>query len=308
LDAIKGSLVALVTPMSRSGHIDREAVAAIVDRQLRAGTAAIVVAGTTGEAATLSVKEQSQLITDIVDLCRGKIPVVAGIGANSTHEAIELASMARDSGAACGLSVVPYYVRPNQDGMVRHFEAIARAAGLPQILYNIPSRTGADMNDQTVAALAMDPLVIGIKDATGDMARASRLVAMVPPGFSCYSGDDSTSLAYMLLGGHGTISVAANVVPGTIASLCAFALGNDILTARALNTRLLPLYRALSVDTNPMPVKYALVCLRMIEEGIRLPLVSLAEDKRAEVDAVIEELAIWCRDCHLSRADGGTRA
>lgn len=308
MDVIKGSIVAIVTPMLRSGEVDNEAVAAMMEQHLHAGTAAVVVAGTTGEAATLTVREQSQLITYIVDLCGEKIPVVAGIGSNSTHEAIELAAMARDSGAVCGLSVVPYYVRPNQDGMRRHFEEIAQLTGLPQILYNIPSRTGVDMRDETVASLATDPRVIGIKDATSDMARVSRLLTMVPQGFGCYSGDDSTALAYMLLGGHGTISVAANVAPRAIAELCALALSNDVPAARTLNTKLLPLYRALSVDTNPIPVKYALVYLRAIEDVIRLPLVPLSEDKRAEVNAIISNLPNWCLEAQREPTVDGARA
>ncbi|PCE30850.1 4-hydroxy-tetrahydrodipicolinate synthase [Burkholderia ubonensis] len=304
MNVVQGSLVALATPMSGAGQIDYEALAEIIEQHVAAGTAALVVAGTTGESATMSAQEQAHLVQHVVDRCRGRMPVVAGVGANSTHEAIELSQMARDAGASSGLSVVPYYVRPNQEGMRRHFETVAVATDFPQILYNIPSRTGADMHDATVVALAKDPRIVGIKDATSDLARAARLFEQLPPGFGCYSGDDATTLAYMLLGGHGTISVAANVAPRAMARLCSLALDGEVGAARALNAKLLPLYEALSIDTNPIPVKYMLARLGWMPDGIRLPLVPLAADKRARVDAILAELAQWCDDV----ADAGARS
>jgi 4-hydroxy-tetrahydrodipicolinate synthase len=295
-DVLQGSLVALVTPMLSTGHIDYAALTRIIDMHVLAGTAALVIAGTTGESATLSIHEYRQLIEYAVAHCKGKLPVVAGVGANSTQEAIELSRTARDAGAVSGLSVVPYYVCPNQDGMRRHFESIAVETDFPQILYNIPSRVGADMRNGTIAALAQDPRIVGIKDATGDLARAVRLFAQVPPGFGCYSGDDATTLAYILLGGHGTISVAANVTPRAMARLCTLALEGDAKAARALNEKLLPLYEALSLDTNPIPIKYMTARLGWTPDGIRLPLVPLAADKRARVDAILKQLAPWCGD------------
>ncbi|HWX11825.1 MAG TPA: 4-hydroxy-tetrahydrodipicolinate synthase [Trinickia sp.] len=293
---VKGSLVALVTPMSDAGKIDYKALAEIIEQHAAAGTAALVVAGTTGESATMSAPEQAHLIRYVVDHCGGRMPVIAGTGANSTREAVELARVARDAGASSGLSVVPYYVRPNQEGMRRHFETVAVETDFPQILYNIPSRVGADLHDATVVALAQDPRIIGLKDATSDLARAARLFEQLPLGFGCYSGDDATTLAYMLLGGHGTISVAANVAPRAIARLCALALDGDAKAARALNAHLLPLYEALSIDTNPIPVKYMMARLGWMPDGIRLPLVPLAADKRAGVDAILAQLAQWCDD------------
>ncbi|HEX7932145.1 MAG TPA: 4-hydroxy-tetrahydrodipicolinate synthase [Paraburkholderia sp.] len=295
-DVLKGSLVALVTPMSSTGQIDYDALTEIIEQHAQAGTAALVVAGTTGESATISAQEQARLIQYVVERCHGRMPVVAGMGANSTHEAVELALTARDAGAVSGLSVVPYYVRPNQDGMRRHFETVALETDFPQILYNIPARVGADMHDTTVVALAQDPRIVGIKDATSDMARAARLFEQLPSRFGCYSGDDATTLAYMMLGGHGTISVAANVAPRAMAQLCALALNGQAKSARQLNAKLLPLYEALSIDTNPIPVKHMMAQLGWTSDGIRLPLVPLAEDKRARVDAILAQLAKWCND------------
>lgn len=287
---ITGSLVALVTPMHTDFEVNYDALRLIVDLHCCAGTSAIVVAGTTGEATTLDVKEQAGLISFVAEVCKGRIPVVAGVGANSTKEAIELSAMAKDSGAVAGLAVVPYYVKPNQAGMIRHFEAVARATSFPQILYNIPSRTSVDMRNETVLHLAQDTLIIGIKDATSDFARAAELMAAAPPHFAFYSGDDATTLPYILLGGHGTISVAANVVPGLMARMCERARAGDLPAARTQNARLLPLYDALAVDTNPIPVKYALATLGFMADALRLPLVSLDPSRRAIVDAALEAL------------------
>lgn len=292
---IKGSIVALVTPMNANGDIDYSALNNLLRMQIESGTAAIVIGGTTGEASTLSMNEQAELISAAVRFCAGKIDVIAGIGANSTSEAIDLAQMAKASGAKSGLAVVPYYVRPNQLGMVKHFEAVAQATSFPQILYNIPSRTSADMHDSTILELAQNPLMIGLKDATMDMARAASFIASAPANFACYAGDDSTALAYMLLGGHGVISAAANIVPVTIARMCAFALNGNLEEARKLNTLLIPMYKALSLDSNPIPVKYAMSYLKLASNALRLPLVALDEQRSAQVAATIKSAA---KDLH----------
>lgn len=305
---IRGSIVALVTPMQSNGNVDYSALDNLLRMHIECGTAAVVIGGTTGEASTLSVKEQADVISAAVQFCDGKIGVVAGIGANSTSEAIDLAHMAKASGAQSGLAVVPYYVRPNQLGMVKHFEAVAQATAFPQILYNIPGRTGADMQDSTILELAQNPLMIGLKDATSDMARAASFIAAAPPHFACYSGDDATTLAYMLLGGHGTISVAANILPGTIAKMCTFALNGDVEEARQLNTLLIPIYKALSLDTNPIPVKYATSYLKLTSKTLRLPLVTMDEQLAAQMIATMKDSAKELQELsNLLEAAGVTR-
>lgn len=288
---IRGSIVALVTPMNPDGSIDYSAFNNLLRMQIESGTAAVVIGGTTGEASTLSMTEQADVISAAVRFCAGKIDVIAGIGANSTSEAIDLAQMAKASGAHSGLAVVPYYVRPNQLGIAKHFEAVAQATSFPQILYNIPGRTGADMQDSTILELAQNPLMIGLKDATSDMARAASFIASAPENFGCYSGDDSTTLAYMLLGGHGTISVVANMLPGTVAKMCAFALNGNLDEARKLNTLLIPIYKALSLDTNPIPIKYAMSYLKLVSNALRLPLVTLDEQCSAQMVTTIKNTA-----------------
>lgn len=283
-----GSLVALVTPMYQDGSVDYGRFDQLLRLHMASDTAAVVIAGTTGEAATLTIGEHAQLISAAVDICGARLPVVAGIGANSTSEAIDLAAMAKASGAYASLTVAPYYVRPNQSGMIAHFEAVACATSFPQILYNIPGRTGTDMHDSTILTLARNPHIVGLKDATSDLARAAEIISAAPPHFACYSGDDATALAYMLLGGHGTISVAANIVPQAIARLCQFALSGKVEAARSLNKSLLAIYRALSLDSNPIPVKYALASFKLIENVLRLPMVSLSEEHGAQLRSAFE--------------------
>lgn len=297
---LNGSLVALVTPMTDDGSIDYESLGKLLDLHSSSGTAGIVVGATTGEASALSLDEQAELISYSVKHAGDRIPILAGIGANSTHEAVELALMAKESGAVSGLAVTPYYVRPNQRGMIMHFEEVARKTGFPQILYNIPGRTSVDMHDSTILTLARNELIVGLKDATSDLARAAHIIASVPPHFACYSGDDPTSMAYMLMGGHGTISVIANMLPTTIARLCALALEGQVSDARALNAKLIPLYQALSCDTNPIPIKYAMAQANLITDTLRLPLLSLGKDEGAqllaglkEASAHIEELSAY---------------
>ena len=285
---IKGSLVALVTPMIDDGCVDYESLNRLLDIHITSGTAGIVVGATTGEASTFRMDEQADLISHSVKYAGDRIPIIAGIGANSTREAVELATMAKECGAVSGLAVVPYYVRPNQRGMIKHFEEVAHKTSFPQILYNIPSRTSVDMHDSTILTLAKNELIVGLKDATSDFSRAAYIIASAPPHFACYSGDDSTALAYMLMGGYGTISVIANIVPETIARLCKLALEGSVVEARALNARLIPLYKALSSDTNPMPIKYALASANLISNVLRSPLVSLGDAEGDQLLAVLK--------------------
>jgi 4-hydroxy-tetrahydrodipicolinate synthase len=288
---IKGSLVALVTPMAADESVDYEALNRLLDLHLASNTAGVVVGATTGEASTLNVSEQTKLISHTVKYAGDRIPVIAGIGANSTYEAIELATMAKECGAVSGLAVTPYYIRPNQRGMIKHFEEVAHKTSFPQILYNIPSRTSVDMHDSTILKLAENELIVGLKDATSDFSRAAHVIASAPPHFACYSGDDPTALAYMLMGGHGTISVVANIIPETIAQLCTLALDNRVVEARVLNASLIPLYDALSCDTNPMPIKHALASANLVSSVLRSPLVSLDGAQGNQLIATLKNLA-----------------
>jgi 4-hydroxy-tetrahydrodipicolinate synthase len=273
---IKGSLVAIVTPMHEDGSLDLDRYRALIDWHVESGTAAIVAVGTTGESPTVSVEEHQELIRVAVEHCKGKVPVIAGTGANSTREAIELTRHARDVGAQATLQVAPYYNKPTQEGMYRHFRAVAEEAGLPVILYNVPSRTVADIATETVLRLAQLPGVIGIKDATGDMYRGSDLLARLPADFAVYSGNDDSALALMAMGSHGVISVTANVAPREMAQMCRAALEGDFRTALMINRKLLPLHGKLYMEANPIPLKWALTRMGLIEGGIRLPLTPLS--------------------------------
>lgn len=273
---ITGSIVAIVTPMHEDGSLDLESLRRLIDIHIAEGTDGIVVVGTTGESPTVDVEEHCELIRVAVGHAAGRIPVIAGTGANSTREAIELTRFARKAGAAAGLSVVPYYNRPTQEGLYRHFREIAEAEDLPLILYNVPGRTVADLSNDTALRLAQVPGVIGLKDATGSLDRACDLVARAPKGFALYSGDDMTAMAFILLGGHGTISVTANVTPKAMHDMCAAALAGDALVAREINARLVGLHRDLFCEANPIPVKWAVAKLGWIPEGIRLPLTPLS--------------------------------
>jgi 4-hydroxy-tetrahydrodipicolinate synthase len=273
---IKGSLVAIVTPMHDDGTLDLERYRKLIDWHVEAGTAAIVAVGTTGESPTVSVEEHRLLIREAVEHANGRVPVIAGTGANSTREAVELTRHARQVGAQATLQVVPYYNKPTQEGMYRHFKAVAEEADLPVILYNVPSRTVADIASETVLRLAELPGIIGIKDATGDMYRGSDLLARAPQDFAVYSGNDDSALALMAMGAHGVISVTANLAPREMATMCRAALDGDFRTALKINRRLLALHGKLYMEANPIPLKWAMARMNLIEGGIRLPLTPLS--------------------------------
>jgi len=273
---IKGSIVAIVSPMHEDGSLDFDAYRRLVDWHIAEGTNAIVAVGTTGESPTVDPDEHGELIRVAVECANGRVPIIAGTGGNSTSEAIELTAHARKVGASATLQVVPYYNKPPQEGLYRHFRKIAETVDLPMILYNVPGRTVADLATETTLRLAQVPGIVGLKDATGDLARGSDLLKRLPAGFAVYSGNDDTALALMLLGGHGVISVTANVAPRPMSELCAAALAGDFVRARAINDRLLPLHFKLFVEANPIPVKWALARMGRIAAGIRLPLVPLS--------------------------------
>ncbi|MDE2354564.1 MAG: 4-hydroxy-tetrahydrodipicolinate synthase, partial [Betaproteobacteria bacterium] len=269
-------LVAIVTPMQEDGSLDFPRLKALVDWHVASGTAAIAIVGTTGESPTVDVEEHQALIKAAVEYAGGRVPVIAGTGANSTREAIDLAQFARQVGADYSLSVVPYYNKPTQEGLYRHFRAIAEAVDLPLILYNVPGRTVADLSNDTALRLAQIPNIVGIKDATADLYRASDLFRRAPEGFACYTGDDGTAAAFMLMGGHGVVSVTANVAPAAMAALCRAALAGDAAAARRINDPLLGLHRDLFIEANPIPVKWALAEMGRIGPGLRLPLTPLS--------------------------------
>ena len=282
---ITGSLVAIVTPMHADGSLDLEAFRALIDFHIAEGTDAIVVVGTTGESPTVDLEEHELLIAEAVKHANKRVPIIAGTGANSTKEAIELATFSRKVGADASLTVVPYYNKPTQEGLYLHFKAIAEAVDMPHILYNVPGRTGADMSNDTVLRLAQIPNIIGIKDATGGIERGSDLLQRAPKDFAIYSGDDASTLALMLLGAHGTISVTANVAPRLMHEMCAAALKGDVVTARAINFRLLGLHQKLFIEANPIPVKWAVARMGKINNVLRLPLTPLT----AAAQPVVEE-------------------
>jgi len=273
---LQGSLVAIVTPMQEDGALDLDAFRRLIDWHIQEGTDGIVVVGTTGESPTVDFDEHRLLIKTAIEHVARRVPVIAGTGANSTSEAIELSAYAREAGADYSLSVVPYYNKPTQEGLYRHFKAIAEAVELPMIVYNVPGRTVADLQNETVLRLAQVPNIIGIKDATAGVERGSELIRRKPREFRVYSGDDATGLALMLLGGNGVISVTANVAPRLMHELCAAALAGDIARARESNNRLLPLHRNLFLEANPIPVKWAVQQMGLIKGGIRLPLTPLS--------------------------------
>jgi 4-hydroxy-tetrahydrodipicolinate synthase len=286
---LTGSLVAIVTPMSPAGGLDLDSLRALVDWHVEQGSDGIVVVGTTGESPTVTPEEHCQLIQTVVTQAAGRIPVIAGTGANSTAEAIELTECAKAAGASAGLSVAPYYNKPTQEGLYQHFKAIAEAVDLPLILYNVPGRTVADIGNDTALRLAAVPGVIGIKDATGNIERGTDLIKRAPQGFAIYSGDDASSLALMLLGGQGCISVTANVAPRLMREMCAAAFAGDLAGARAINMKLLALHQKLFVEANPIPVKWALQAMGRIPAGIRLPLTPLSPQHHETIRAALVE-------------------
>lgn len=292
MDMITGSLVAIVTPMHEDGSLDLDGLRRLVDFHVQEGTDAIVVVGTTGESPTVNVEEHRELIRVTVDQAAGRIPVIAGTGANSTAEAVELTHYARQAGARAALSVVPYYNKPTQEGLYRHFKAIAEAVDMPVILYNVPGRTVADMSNDTALRLAGIPNIVGIKDATGNIERGSDLIARAPAGFAVYSGDDASACALMLLGAQGDISVVANVAPRLMHEMCVAALAGNVALARELNVRLLGLHRQLFCEANPIPVKWACQQLGLIKGGMRLPLTQLSADCHERVTAAMRQAGL----------------
>lgn len=292
MSMITGSLVALITPMLDNGDVDYDGLRKLIDWHIEQGTDCIGVVGTTGESPTVSVQEHCDIIRVSVEQARGRVPIMAGCGANSTSEAIELARYAKDVGADCQLQVVPYYNKPTQEGMYQHFKAIAQAVDLPMVLYNVPGRSVADMQLETVLRLAQLPGIVGIKEATGDINRALWLIKAAPADFAIYSGDDPTAVALMLLGGHGNISVTANVAPKAMSELCAAALRGDAKEAAAKQLALMPLHKALFVEANPIPVKWASARLGLSSKAIRLPLTPLTTEAQATVEAALRECGL----------------
>ncbi len=276
MNRARGSLVAIVTPMGDDGALDLGALRKLVDWHIAEGTDGIVVVGTTGESPTVSYDEHCLLIRTTVEQVAGRVPVIAGTGANSTAEAIELTECARRAGAQAGLSVVPYYNKPTQEGLYQHYRKIAESVDLPLILYNVPGRTVADLSNDTALRLAQVPGIAGIKDATGNMERAADLLRRAPKDFALYTGDDASALPFMLLGGHGVISVTANVAPKLMHEMCVAAFEGNLARARELNNLLLPLHSKLFVEANPIPVKWACAEMGLIPSGMRLPLTPLS--------------------------------
>ena len=292
IPTFQGSLVALITPMLPDGSLDFDAYRKLIDWHAEQGTDGLVVVGTSGESPTVSVEEHIELIKVAVDHAAGRLPVIAGIGGNSTSEAIELSRHAKAVGAQAGLSVVPYYNKPTQEGMYQHFKAISEAVDLPAILYNVPGRTVANMSNETILRLAQVPGIVGIKDATGDIARAGLLLRDVPAGFQVFSGDDPTAAALMLLGGQGNISVTANVAPKLMHELCMAAIQGNVALTRQLNARLAALNNVLFVEANPIPVKWAVAEMGLTKLGYRLPLTALHEQYHNLVRSSLKEAGL----------------
>ena len=289
---LTGSLVAIITPMREDGSVHYEQFQRLIDWHVANGTDAIVAVGTTGESTTLSVPEKIEVIEAAIRFADGRIPVIAGTGVNSTSEAIELSRAAVGSGAYATLSVVPYYNKPPQEGIYRHFAAIAEAADIPMIVYNVPGRTVVNMNNDTVLRLAEIPNIIGIKEASGDIGRMVELLNRVPEDFAVYSGDDPTGMAAMLCGAHGVITVAGNVAPKLFADMCRAALTGNLAEARALNAKLVPLYQEMFCEPSPAAPKWALEKLGLCSRAVRLPMVSLSETGQARVSAALQKLQL----------------
>ncbi len=290
---ITGSIVALVTPMHEDGSVDYPTLRKLIDWHIAEGTDCIGVVGTTGESPTVSVEEHCEIIRVAVEQSAGRTPIMAGCGANSTAEAIELARFAKKVGADCQLQVVPYYNKPTQEGQYQHFKAIAEATGdLPIVLYNVPGRTVADMSIETTLRLAQVPGIIGVKEATGNIERAQWLIREAPKGFGIYSGDDGTAVALMLCGGQGNVSVTGNVAPRLMHELCMAAIAGDAAKAMAIQMRLLPLHKQLFVESNPIPVKWAMNRMGLCGPALRLPMTQLSPSYHAGVEAALREAGL----------------
>jgi len=289
---IRGSIVALITPMLDDGAVDYAALRRLIDWHIQEGTDCICVVGTTGESPTVTVDEHCEIIRVSVQQAAGRVPIMAGCGANSTKEAIALAEFAKSVGANCQLQVVPYYNRPTQEGLFQHFSAIARAVDLPMVLYNVPGRTVADMAHDTVLRLAKVPGIVGIKEATGNIERAQWLIKEAPEGFAIYSGDDPTAVALMLCGGHGNVSVTANIAPRLMHELCVAAMAGNPRAAMEIQNRLLPLHKGLFVEANPIPVKWAAARMGLCNPAIRLPLTELSEPLRPALENLLQSTGL----------------
>jgi 4-hydroxy-tetrahydrodipicolinate synthase len=289
---ITGSIVALITPMHEDGSVDYDTLRSLMDWHIAEGTDCIGVVGTTGESPTVSVEEHCEIIRVAVEHARGRVPVMAGAGGNSTREAIELTRYAQKVGADCSLSVVPYYNKPSQEGIYQHFKAIAEAVDLPLVLYNVPGRTVADMQPETTLRLAQLPGIVAVKEATGNIERAAWLIKHAPPGFSIYSGDDPTAIALMLLGGHGNVSVTANVAPRAMHQLCVAAMQGRVREATEIHMRLLPLHKHLFTEPSPAPTKWALAQLGRCRNTLRLPLMPLTAAGQATVESALRDAGL----------------
>jgi 4-hydroxy-tetrahydrodipicolinate synthase len=289
---IVGSIVALVTPMQEDGSVDFDGLRALIDWHIAEGTDCIGVVGTTGESPTVSMEENCEVIRVAVSHARGRVPIMAGTGANSTREAIELTRFAKEVGADCHLSVVPYYNKPSQEGIYQHFKAIAEAVDLPMVLYNVPGRTVADMQPETTLRLAQLPGIVGVKEATGNIERAAWLIKHAPEGFSIYSGDDPTAIALMLMGGHGNVSVTANVAPRAMHELCMAAIEGDVKRATAIHFKLLSLHKQLFCEPSPAPTKWAMAQLGRCRPTVRLPILELTEAGQASVGAAMRDAGL----------------
>lgn len=286
---LKGSLVALITPMNQDGSINYEQLRDLIDWHIENGTDGIVAVGTTGESATLPVEEHLAVIEATVKHVNKRIPVIAGTGANNTVEAIALSQAAEQAGADYTLSVVPYYNKPSQEGIYQHFKAIAEATSIPMVIYNVPGRTVVSMSNDTILRLAEIPNIVGVKEASGKIGSNIELINSVPEGFAVLSGDDPTGLPFMLCGGHGVVTVAANVAPKLFADMCRAALEGDIATARRLNEQLIPIYNTMFCEPSPAAPKWGLSLLGKCEPHVRLPLVALTEDGQAKVRTALEK-------------------
>ncbi len=292
MEPIVGSIVALVTPMHDDGSVDYAALRRLIDWHIEQGTDCIGVVGTTGESPTVSVEEHCEIIRVSVEHARGRVPIMAGTGGNSTREAIELSRFAKQVGADCTLSVVPYYNKPSQEGIYQHYKAIAEAVDIPMVLYNVPGRTVADMQPETALRCASLPGVIGVKEATGNIERAQWLIKQAPKSFAIYSGDDGTAVALMLLGGQGNVSVTANVAPKLMHDLCIAAVEGRVREATTIQMRLLPLHKALFCEPSPAPTKWAMKRLGLIGAGLRLPITPLTPAGEKQVEQALRDAAL----------------
>ena len=289
MQTITGSIVALVTPFQADGSVDYDCLRKLIDWHIEQGTDCIGVVGTTGESPTVTIEENCEIIRVAVEQARGRVPIMAGCGSNSTAEAITLAKFAKNVGADCQLQVVPYYNKPTQEGQYQHFKAIAEAVGdLPMVLYNVPGRTVANMEHDTILRLTQIPGIVAIKEATGDLARAQWLIRDVPKDFAIYSGDDATAVALMLCGGHGNISVTANIAPKLMHEMCKAALAGNIEQAMRIQFQLMPLHKHLFVEANPIPVKWAMQRLGLCGGTLRLPLTTLAQANQSVVESALQ--------------------